>query len=297
MPGNTWIVFALLSGFLMAVVNLLDKLVLDRWSRHPAVPVLLLGIISTVPAGLILLLNGVPRLPPRLWILVLAAGAALLGFAAFYFRAAAVEEISRVVPLQYLGPLFVSGLAALFLEEVFPPRRYLGVALMIVGAVLVSSRFPLRLRPGRAFWLMILSAISLSIQLVITKHLLSFADYWSVFALIRLAMAVAMLPLLIQHFRDLIASLREHGTKVIWVMVGDQHIALAGALFLTIAAASGPITLVNALAAVQPFFVLVFSLLLSRARPLLFREETGRAVVLMKLAAVTLMFLGVLLIT
>lgn len=297
MSGNAWIVFALLSGLLMAVVSLMDKLVVALWSRHPAVPVLLLGMISVLPTTVILFVNGIPVLTLSQWALVLAAGAALLGYAWFYFQAAAVEEISRVVPLLFLGPLFVAGLAVIFLGEIFSIRRYLGVAILIAGAVLISARIPLRIRVSRAFVYMLLSAACVSIQLVITKHLLDFADTWGVFAVTRLAMTLVMLPLFLRYFGDLRDSVKDHGWKVVWVMTGDQYLALAGSLLIVFAASSGPITLVNALSSVQPFFVLLFSLALSRRRPDLLQEETGRKVVLLKLAAVSLMFIGVLLIT
>jgi len=292
-----WVFFSLLSGLIMAVVSLMDKLVLDLWSRHPAVPVLLLGILSVPPTAAILLVRGIPSLPLLQWGLVLAAGAALLGYAWFYFLAAEKEEISRVVPLLFLGPLFVAGLAVLFLGEVFSLQKYGGVALLITGAVLISSRLPLRIRPGRAFGFMLVSAVCVSLQLVITKHLLGFADYWSVFAVTRLAMTLVLIPLLVLHFHDLRESIQDHGWKVVWVMTGDQYLALAGSLLIVVAAASGPITLVNALSSVQPFFVLIFTLMISRFRPDLIREETGRGVVSLKLAAVTLIFIGVLLIT
>lgn len=144
---------------------------------------------------------------------------------------------------------------------------------------------------------MLLSAAFLSIHLVIIKRLLDFTDYWSVFSLSRLAMALASVPLFFRYFPDLRESINDHGPKLVWVMVGDQHIALAGSLFLTIAAASGPITLVNALSSIQPFFVLFFSLALSRFRPHLLKEETSRSVVLLKVSAVSLLFLGLVLIT
>jgi drug/metabolite transporter (DMT)-like permease len=291
-----WFLFALLSGLLIAVVNILDKLVLDKWARHPIVPVLLLGVFNLFPALILLLARGWPAMSLKQGFLILSAGGALLLMTLFYFSAAAREEISRVVPLISFSPLFVAILAWILLGERFAPRQYAGVAALIAGAVLVSSRHPLHLRLGRAFWLMLLASLSLSVYFVMMKYLLRSFDYWSVFSLTRLGSTLLMLPLFFVYFPELRDTVRECGSKVVGVMALDQAIALAANLFVTIAAAAGPITLVNALISTQPFFVLLVALILSRFVPQLFREETRRATIVQKLAALALIFAGVMLI-
>jgi drug/metabolite transporter (DMT)-like permease len=293
-----WFVFALLAGLFMAVVNILDKFVLEKWARHPMVPVLLLGVFNLFPAAAILLVQGWAPLSFHQVILIAAAGAALLLMTLFYFAAAAREEISRVVPLMFLSPLFVALLAWVSLGETFAVRQYLGIAALIAGAVLVSSRFPFSFRRGRAFWLMLLASLSISVFFVLVKHLLNSLDYWSVFGLTRLSMTLLMLPLYFVYFPQLRDTLKAHGIRVVGVMALDQNIALAANLLITIAAAAGPITLVNALISTQPFFVLLFAVTLSRFFPqLLLGEETQRSTVVQKLLALALMFAGVWLIS
>lgn len=281
----------------MAIVNLLDKLILVKWSDHPSVPFLLLGIFNLFPAFAILAIHGVPVIETRLYWLLLASGAALCCFAFFYFRAADIEEISRVVPLLYIGPVFVSIQATLFLGEVFAWNKYLGVLFIAGGAALVSLRLPFKLKLGAAFWFMLLAAFFLSISLVLSKYLLDFLDYWTVFALSRIAMSIAMIPAFIKYFPDLAASVKRYGGRLIWAMAIDENLALAAGFFLIVAASSGYITFVNALASVQPFFVLLFAVVLSRIYPDLIREEVSRSTVILKLVAIGLMFLGVILIT
>ena len=75
--GSSWIFFALLSGFLLAVVNILDKYVLDKFSKNPMVPILLLAVFNLLPCGLILAIQGVPQLSLENWLLITAAGAAI----------------------------------------------------------------------------------------------------------------------------------------------------------------------------------------------------------------------------
>jgi drug/metabolite transporter (DMT)-like permease len=72
---------------------------------------------------------------------------------------------------------------------------------------------------------------------------------------------------------------------------------LAATLCSVAAVSLGPVTLVTALSSLQPFFVLVFALLLSRFLPGVLKEETGRSTVFLKLASIALMFAGAVLIT
>jgi len=295
--GLTWGFFALLSGLLSACVNILDKYVLDKYAKNPIVPILLLGIFNLLPCGVILAVRGIPQLSPHNTLLIVAGGVAIFYMAYFYFKAAALEEISRIVPLLFLSPMFTAGLAFVFLGETFTYIKYLGVALVILGALLVSSRFPLQVRVSRPLWLMLLSALSISFHYVLVKYLLGHADYWSVFALTRLVMSAATIPLFFRHFTDMKSTLKAHGWSVLGVMALDQYIALGAILLLFVAASGGPISLVMALASIQPFFVLLFTILLSLFWPQMMREEVARSTILQKVAAIALMFVGILLIT
>ena len=69
------------------------------------------------------------------------------------------------------------------------------------------------------------------------------------------------------------------------------------ALRFMFAALGGYITLVNALASSQPFFVLLYAAILSVWFPRILSEEIGRRAFVHKFAAIALMFAGVLLVT
>ena len=68
-------------------------------------------------------------------------------------------------------------------------------------------------------------------------------------------------------------------------------------IFMTIAASVGFISLVGALTAVQPFFVLLFAIILSIFYPKIIKEEISKSTILIKFTATFLMFLGIILIT
>ncbi len=287
-----WPLFAILNAVTMAAVNILDKFVLTRANRGSVAPLLILVAMGLAPIPAIALVNGVPPLGARP--ILLAAGAALAYVLAtlFYFAAARREEISRVVPLSYLSPLFVSLPAALFLGEVFPPAKYAGVALLVAGALAVSARDKISFRPSGALSLMILSALFMAGYFALTKRLLAETDFWTAFGLSRLGMFVVMLPLYPFHRQAIGEIVRLGRGRLLGIMALSEVLALAALLFGTIAMSRGPVTLVAALTSVQPFFVLAYALVLTRYFPAVLSEETGPRVLGKKLAAIALMILG-----
>ena len=297
MSSRSWILLSLLSGLIMAVVNLIDRYVLTRLVKQAVVPLFVLGLVGLVPGLLILLVKGGPGLSWPHLLLGSAAGIAFLIMGYFYFRAAQIEEITRVVPLFYLAPVLVAVLAFLLLGERFPSRTYLGILALIAGAVLISSRRPLRLGFSRAFRLMSLASLSLAIYTLLIKYLLAYADYWTVFAVSRVGMALGLVPFALLHWPELKAALAgRRGAKLAGFMAANEALALAGSLFFTMAAAVGPISLVNALSSTQPFFVFVLSLALALIWPRFLQEDVGWGATVFKFLAIALMFWGLLLI-
>jgi transporter family protein len=295
MNTTPWIAFSLFSGFLMAVVNMIDRYVLTRLVGRAVVPLFVLGVMGFLPGWAILMVKGGLGLAGLHLLLAVGSGLAFLTMGYFYFRAAQVEEISRVVPLFYLSPALVAILAHIFLGEQLAVRKYFGIILILAGAVLLASRWPVKLRLGPAFGLMILAASAMAVYTVATKYLLNYADYWTVFALSRLGMFFGTIPIYLGHRRAIRAELAgRRGLKVAAFMAGNEGLALAGSFFFTWAAARGPISVVTALSSTQPFFVFILSLALVILIPRYFKEDVGLPTLGLKMAAIAVMFSGLI---
>jgi drug/metabolite transporter (DMT)-like permease len=293
----SWILFSILAALVWAAVNLVDKYILTKWIKKPIVPVMVLGVIGLTASFAVYLIKGFAALSHFNLFLALIAGIFYIFVILFYFKAVKIEEISRIVPLFYLSPVFVLILAMIFLKEFFDPVKYLGILMLIIGAILISSRNLFKISFGRAFWLMMLASFSLAVNSVIIKYLLNFADYWTIFAYVRIGTFIALIPIFYLNFKDIKEAVKEHGKRVIGVISINEIINLVGVLFITMALAAGYATLVSALSSVQPFFVLFFALVLSIFYPKILKEEIGKSVVFWKLIAIIIMFIGAVLIT
>ncbi len=291
-----WAVFSILAALTWAVVNVVDKYVLTKWNVKPVVPVMVSGILGLLASFLVYLLRGFSELSLLNIALSLTAGILYLLAIFLYFKSAKIEEISRVVPLFYLTSLFVAILAAVFLGEIFTPTKYFGIFLLVVGAILLSSRNLVRVSVGKALWLMTLASLMLSITTVITKYLLKFAHFWTVFSYTRIGAALGLVPVFCFNLHHFFSVTKERGKRVVATISLNESLNLLGILLVTVAMAMGPVTLVNALSSVQPFFVLLLTVVLSVFYPRVLKEEVDRSTVLSKLVAIILMFLGAFLV-
>ncbi len=292
----SWVLFSTLAALIWAVVNIVEKYILTKWVKEPIVPVIILGTVGLLTSFLIYLFHGFAKLSFFNIGLSFIAGIFYILAIAFYFKAVKIEEISRVVPLFYLTPLFILVFAWIFLEEIFTPIKYLGIFLLVAGAIFISSRNFIKLSFGKAFWFMVFASLILSLNAVITKYLLNFADFWTIFSYTRIGAALGLIPVFFT-FPGIISALRKYRKKVIGTMFLNESLNTGSVLLITIATAVGPVTLVNALSSIQLLFVLLFSVILSIFYPEILKEEVRKLTILLKLLAIILMIAGAILIT
>ncbi len=293
----SWVLLSITAAFLLAVVHILDKYILTKLVKDPRIPITVLGFVALITAVL-LYIKGIVLLDKVNIVLGLTAGAFSVLQLLLYFRAVQLEEISRVVPVYYLNTLFVALLASVLFGEVFGIAQYLGIILIMIGTIILSTKkLKNEIKISKAFWLMLLAGVCLSLNYIITKYLLNYADYWSVFFYTRIGTFLASIPIAVITFKELMNLMKERSKKPLFLMLLTEIIALVSVFFITIAASLGPITLVNALGSTDQFFVLLIATLISVFTPRILREEVSGGLFVMKLLATILVFVGVVLVS
>ncbi len=259
-------------------------------------PVIVMGVIGLIASAAIFIIHGFQSLSPINILLAIVAGIFYILMTFLYFHAIKIEELSKVIPLFYLTPLFILIIAAFFLGEIFTPIKYLGIILLVIGAMLISSN-KLSFNFGKAFWFMVLASVVMAINQVITKYLLGFADFWTIFGYIRIGAFAALVPSIIMNIESFKSIYKKQGLRPFGFITASESLNVLGVLSITLAAATGFITLANALSSVQPFFVLLLTIIISVLYPQILKEEIGRSIVARKVVAIVIMFVGVILIS
>lgn len=293
-----WEIYSISAALCWASATLVDKYVLSKRIKNPYIPVMVFGIIGLTLGIFIYFARGYQALSPVNLLLSFAAALGYVLATVFYFHAVRIEEASRISALAYLSPLFILILAGTFLGEIFTPLKYAGIFLILIGAILISAKDITKLKFGMAFFLMILSALSLAVNAVLTKYLLGFADYWTIFAYTRgIWVFVALIPLIYFNFKGFRNMTNAGAGSTLGIISLSGALTFLGSFLITIAESLGPVSLVITLSSIRPFFVLFFAVILSLFHPEILREETGKSAILAKLLAIALMFSGVVLIT
>lgn len=292
----SWYFFAILAAVVWAVSNVIDRVTYTKFIKKAVTPMLVFAVLELLTVAILAVTTGIDSFSPYETLLGLIAGFTYSLMFVFYVLAVRREEISKVVPLFGLAPIFVMVLAAVTLGEVFTPLVYIGIALTLLGAVTLSVQRGGRFRFNAAFWFMVGAAASAAVTEVVSKHLLNSHDYWSVFAYTRGISGLTLLPIALWGGQELAGMIRQRRIKVLSLIFLAEALNMMGILCILIAASKGYVTLVNAITQIQPFIVLLLAVLLSRVAPQILKEEGGLRVFIRKLGSITIMFIGVILI-
>jgi drug/metabolite transporter (DMT)-like permease len=291
-----WFVFALFAPVLWAGCDVIDKYILTEHVKNPFAYQLLF-LLSEVPIPFLLLALTPVSFGFPWSALGMLAGFILFLFYLLYFKAMAMEEASRVVSFVYVGPIFVLPLAFIFLGESLGLSKYLGAVLLVLSAVLVSYR---RIE-GKTF-----SAISPTLGLMLTfvlvhagyevlaKYILNFIDYWCFLFwwLIGGLVGAFLLFCFPRARRDFLSDLRTISKGVFFWRIICTCLFFIGVIFYYIAVSTKFISLVAAVPSTEPFFVLLFTVLLSSLTPRMLKEEVDKQAITLKMSAFVLIILG-----
>lgn len=282
-----WILLAILTALTLSIVNVIDKFVLSKVVNNPYVPAIYLGILSFL-TGVILLIWKGTSLEGWTLILSLISGALYCISTILYFHAVKKEEISRIVPLFYLNIIFVAIMGALWFGEIFTFITYIGILLLIGGAILINFKDCFAI--GATFWIMIVAALFLAMSRILMKYVLISADYWTVFAWGRIGMFLICVPLIFIYLKDF-----KNSFSSATLISSSEILNIFGVLLLTIAVSLAPVTLVGSLTTLQPLFLFFITLTISYFKPTLLFEQLNRKEVLIKAVSIVMIILGVVL--
>ena len=289
-----WLFYAVMAPFIFAFVNIFDKLLRDK---H--LGTFTLSILVGLSAFWILLI--IPfvdfSFSPALAVVGLIVGALFFAGVFPYFQALSIEEASRVIPLWALEAPIVLILAYVFLKERLLINDYIGFALVVAGAFLILTRkLGDTLKPGKAFFLMLLASCFTSAAIVISKWLYSETSFWTVQLLLGLGTGLAALLILQvfatkkREFFNEVSALKRLG----FLQFGARQLFfIVGGLVFSLAIMTGSASLSAALVQLSALYVFIMATVLSRFLPHILEEKIDKKTLLTKAAAILMIIAGV----
>jgi drug/metabolite transporter (DMT)-like permease len=289
-----WFFYATLAVSLWAVVNLIDKIIVSGYLQNPKVLFMLAGIFASLPVLTIPFVE-FKVIPLGYALVAILAGILFLYGMLPYFYALFADEVSRVIPIGELMPIYVLLFSYVFLGERLTTNQYLGFLLLLAGGISISlkiQRKSVTLRKGACF--MLISGLIFATHFVLSKFVYNFVDFWNGFLWIRVGVAIGLLPLfcVTAHRKEFIAEMTKARMIVKLGVVTSETLTLLGTCLFNFAIAIGSVSLVNSMTAAQPMIVFLGVTLISWKYPRLLHEEIHRNTLLLKLAAMSLILAG-----
>ena len=275
---------------------MIDKIVISKgYIKNPLVYIVLNGVMNVF---LIFLLPFVSFEPIRAADLLIGLlGGILFGAGvSIYYKAVQYEEISRIVMVGQLGPIFVLVLSYLFLNEALTISSFIGFLFLVAAGFAVSYRkVKGSFKISAAFGLMLASVLLTGISLIIAKHIYSITSFWSAFLWLRVTGFTALLVLLLPSVRrKTLSTLKAMKPRIKGLMIFKMVIDFSAFVFGGYALMKGPTSLVAALSSsLLPLFVFILALAVSVYFPKIIKEEVDKKSILTKLAAIALVIIGI----
>ena len=280
----SWLLFTLLGINLWTFANIIDKNVVSKRVKSPLTAL----IIGNIPA----LFYGLAALSITK---VFSVEGFFLGLGwtfilLLYFKALSLEEASKIIALYSITPISVSILAFSFLGEAFGPEKYIGIILIVIGAMLISMKKFGKLKFSKALPLMAFTAVVYAIMLIMMKSTIDAQGFAPVFTGMEFGIFLGAFSLMaVKKYRSEVMAAKK---KTFGILFISSTFGVSGLLCMILALSMGPAALISAIEQTQSLFVLFYVVILTHLKPHIIKEDITRGPLMIKIVAIVMMVVG-----
>lgn len=290
------IFFSILSPVIGGVNNYIDKILLAKYNISPTVITIYGGIYGFLAGIFVLLITGFYPIDLKSLIIILSSGFLTTIYLLPYYKALSLDEVSYVIPLFQLYPIFVLALSFIIFSESLSWIQYVGCFFIIIGGFLISVEklnnniFKLR----RANFYMLLSCFLFAVAQVLYKFGIREVPFWN--SLPYEGFGISLGALLIVFFRNNFRKFKNETNKFkrkMYVLMTLNEVVYLFARYTGYFAISLiSVGIVSVLSGLQPVFVLIYGIVLSLWFPKIIKEAISKNVLIQKVMSIALMFIG-----
>ncbi|MBU1177257.1 DMT family transporter [Patescibacteria group bacterium] len=294
-----WIIIAIISHFLTAIVFIIDKFIVSKTAIRPVIYSFYVGILG----GLTILLFpfGFELISLKQIIISFMAGILFIFATLYFYKTIKISEISRIIPI--IGgavAVFTLILTYLFLEERLSSNQFIAFFLLVFGGLIIL--WPKRNKKMFSFQkisFILLSALFFAGSYVLTKMVFTEQSFINGFIWIRLGSVLgACLLLILPRNRKIIFNIsKEIKKKTIILPIFSKSLSAFAFFLLNYAIFLGNVALVNALQGVQYVFLLIMAFFLSAKFPQIIKEQINRGVIFKRILGIIFVCLGLIFLT
>ncbi len=289
-----WVFLVILSSAMWGLGNIVDQALRKRHIKDSVTLTIYFGLsgillLLILPFKKIMILNAFDIL------IFLFLGATWIISALLYVHSISIEEVSRVIPLWEISPIFVLLLAFLFLGERLTQQQLLAFFLIMAGCLLISIKQIKGLFTfSKAFFPMLAAGFIFAVDNIILKFMYSKIDVWTALVWLGIGEVICALTMLLfkKHRTNFIKSVKSLKPKIGGVVALNESMATLGRVMYNYALLIGPTSLVYVLSGTQSVFVFLYATVFSLFLPKIIKEEINKKIILPKIIAIILILVG-----
>lgn len=285
-----WIIFTLIAMVLWTVVNIMDKYIIGHELRDPILVTTVFGFTIYLLFILVAVLSGGVIIPVWMVIMAMLAGIIYSTGLGFYYMAMKKVEVSRLAPMLSTEPLLISAIAFFVFQERLSIMNYVGILLIISGAVLITHR-KTESKKSKLFKFYIFAFVAMmffALRNILIKYISVNIEFWPMLFWFGIGGIVVPLVLLVVHH----PHIREKAKTGIIHLCFVAILSGLALIFFVKAISLGSVSLVSALMATKPMLVFFVATFLSFFYPKIILERHSRKVLLKKTMAIGLIVAG-----
>ena len=282
----------MLALVLWSIVNILDKYVVDHELRDPVFVTAIFCLAASILLIGCSMFFGLQAVSLLVIILAMITGLMYSLAIYLYYTVMKGEEVSRLVPFISIEPLFIALGAFLFFGEQLGWQHYLGILLVVLGAILIareksSNKFE-KLRLQYLHWLALLMVLLFSGKNLLIKYLFFDNDFWTIMFWFGLGGLVLPILFFVFHHPRIRGKFRR-GCEHLIVSAVFSSIAL---ILFSQALNIGSVSLVIALIATKPLLVFLAATFCSFIFPKIICEKHSLKILSVKILATIMIVVG-----
>jgi drug/metabolite transporter (DMT)-like permease len=275
----SWIFLALLAPLISAIVNIFDDNLLGKIYKGALVAAVISGLFGILPAIFILLLRPASINAPGYLIGLSVLSGILVVFAFYaYFKGLEKADPSVVAALLCITPAVIPFVAYFAVGERLTINAVLGFSIVIVAAFLFSLADVRKLTISKAMVPALIAAALFDTVAITNKFVYTKIDFINAYLYFSIGMFIAGLILLFVSLKkqstkqNLWDIVQKRSPALILLLMLVEALALLAELARNKALSLGDVSLVAGLQNLQPFYVLIISLLFFPFYPKVFRS-------------------------
>lgn len=296
-----WFLIALIPPAIWSATNHFDKYLVSKYFKGGGVGALMMfsSLIGVFILGVIAIIHPeVLSYPVTKGFFIALNGFVYLLATLPYLYALRKDEASIAVPMFQMIPVFTYFLAWLILGETLNGSQLLGGILIILGAVIISlelsevNKISIK---KEVLFLMTISSLFFSLNFIFFKYFAINATFWvtSFWEYVGFAIFSFFLFVFIKKYRDeFVSAIKANKVTVLTLNGINEILNIIAKLAFNFASLLTPIALTWIVDGFQPFFVLVYGVLLTMFFPHISQENISRKHLAHKILAISIMFIG-----